>query len=249
MKNIKVVSLNKSHENPEEFIANIVNLTFSKRLNSSPNPEEMILNTEAAKINTVKNVVEMNHTGMLEHINCTYLIQGASRSFLAQITRHRLFSFVSASQHYMDYSDFGDFVIPVELEQQENNQLLIEYLETNKKALQSYSELISKGIPHDVARQVLPNSMRNNLIVTGNLRQWLNFLNLRLCNRNTSEIQYVAMLIKEDLEKYVPTITKYMGPDCITHGHCTQKHLYCGDPYTDEKCQNKYKILRKNQDE
>jgi thymidylate synthase (FAD) len=246
MKNIKVTSLNKSHDNPEEFIANIVNLTFSKRLNSSSNPEEMILNSEAAKINTLKNVIEMNHTGMLEHINCTYLIQGASRSFLAQITRHRLFSFVSASQQYIDWSDFADFVIPVELENKEP-EVIKQYLEANKKALEEYKKLIDDGIHHEVARQVLPNSMRNNLIVTGNLRQWLNFMNLRLCNRNTSEIQYVAMLIKEDLEKYVPNIAKYMGPDCMVKGHCTQKHLFCGEYYTDEKCHAKYKVLKKDE--
>lgn len=243
MKNIKVISLNKSHEKPEEFIANIVNLTFSKRLNTSDNPEEMILNTEKANINTLKNVCEMNHTGMLEHVNCTYLIQGASRSFLSQITRHRLFSFVSASQHYMDYSDFADFVIPIEIEKLGQKYIDI-YLESNKETLKKYKELITSGIDPSVARQVLPNSMRNNLIVTGNLRQWLNFLNLRLCNRNTSEIQYVALLIKEDLNKYVPTIAKYMNPDCVTLGKCTQKHMCCGTIYSDNDCAMKYKLLR-----
>lgn len=327
MKNIKVVSLNKSHEYPEEFMSHIINLTFSKKLNTVenindkivlPNKERIIeltelisqtqsdlnnknllsenqfidfddiygmlitlsdttkkdnkreiINTIIARLNTLqselhndsidtiinklplktklqnlRNVVEMKHTGMLEHVNCTYLIQGASRSFLAQITRHRLFSFVSASQHYMDYSDFGDFVIPIELENADP-ELKKKYLEGNKKALQEYSKLIKEGIPHEAARQLLPNSMRNNLIVTGNLREWLNFLNLRLCNRNTTEIQYVAMLIKEDLKKYVPTLSEYMAPDCITEGHCTQKHLYCGETYSDEKITEKYKVLTK----
>lgn len=245
MKNIEIISLNKSHENPEEFISNIVNLTFSKKLNSSSNPDEMILDTEAAKLNTLKNVIEMNHTGMLEHINCTYLIKGASRSFLAQITRHRLFSFVSASQHYMDYSDFADFVIPSEIEEQ-GNEIIIQYLEANKAALEEYKTLIDNGIKPEVARQVLPNSMRNNLIVTGNLRQWLGFMNLRLCNRNTSEIQYVAKMIKDDLKDYVPNIADYMAPDCVVQDKCTQKHMFCGETYSDEQVENKYKVLKKN---
>lgn len=245
MNKIKVVPLNKSHENPEEFISNIVNLTFSKRLNSSDNPEETILNADKAKINTLKNVVEMNHTGMLEHVNCTFLIQGASRSFLAQVTRHRLFSFVSASQHYMDYSDFADFVVPVEIENQ-GTEKIKQYLEANKKTLNGYKDLIAQGIDPSVARQLLPNSMRNNLIVTGNLRQWLNFLNLRLCNRNTSEIQYIAYLIRKDLKTYVPNIIDYMLPDCITLGKCTQKHLFCGKKYSDDDMENKFKVLIKH---
>ncbi len=245
MKNIEIISLNKSHENPEEFISNIVNLTFSKKLNGSSNPEKMILDTEAAKLNTLKNVIEMNHTGMLEHVNCTYLIKGASRSFLAQITRHRLFSFVSASQHYIDYSDFADFVIPAEIEEQ-GTQVMIQYLEANKRALEEYKSLIDSGIKPEVARQVLPNSMRNNLIITGNLRQWLSFMNLRLCNRNTSEIQYVAKLIKDDLKEYIPTISQYMAPDCVVQNKCTQKHLFCGEKYSDKQVDDKYKVLRKN---
>lgn len=311
MKNIQIVNLNKSHDNPEAFINNIVNLTFSKKLNASDNISDMLLelnikeiktlketivnlqsdlnnkdllsenqfldfmdieemlnkvivtkdidlyNTAIIRIrklekdlniniynNTLNNIIEMNHTGMLEHINVTYLIQGASRSFLAQIIRHRLFSFVSASQHYMDYSDFADFVVPVEIEKQ-GTEMTKEYLEANKKSLLEYKDLIAKGIDPSVARQLLPNSMRNNLIVTGNLREWLNFMNLRLCNRNTSEIQYVAMLIKDDLLTYVPTIGSYMTPDCVKEGHCTQKHLCCGDIYSDEKCHDKYKILIK----
>lgn len=242
MKNIKVSSLNKSHENPEEFIANIVNLTFSKKLNTADKPNELLLDKNRAKLTTLKNVIEMNHTGMLEHVNCTYLVQGASRSFLSQITRHRLFSFVSASQHYMDYSDFADFVIPIEIEEQ-GPETVKKYLEANKQALLAYQKLINDGIKAEVARQVLPNSMRNNLIITGNLREWMNFMNLRLCNRNTSEIQYVAHLIKEDLKEYVPTIAEYMGPDCL-NGPCTQKHLFCGEKYSDNQMKERYKVLK-----
>ncbi len=248
MKNIKVECLNKSHTNPEEFISNIVSLTFSKKLNTASDIKNTLLDAPT-KIETLKNVIEMNHTGMLEHVTVTYLIQGASRSLLSQITRHRLFSFVSASQHYMDYSDFADFVVPVELEQQ-GQDVVNTYIETNKKSVEEYKKLISTGIDPSIARQVLPNSMRNNLIVTGNLREWLNFMNLRLCNRNTSEIQYIAMLIKDDLLNYIPTIAKYMVPDCIKCGHCTQKHLYCGKPFTDIDCHTKYKILeRRDTDE
>lgn len=246
MKNIKIVCLNKSHENAEEFISNIVSLTFSKKLNTIDNPEETIL-TANLKAETLKNVIEMNHTGMLEHVTFTYLIKGASRSLLSQITRHRLFSFVSASQHYIDYSDFADFVIPVEIENK-GQEIIDKYIFANKTSIDVYKLLISEGIEPSVARQVLPNSMRNNLIVTGNLREWLNFMNLRLCNRNTSEIQYIAMLIKDDMKKYIPTIVNYMVPDCIKCGHCTQKHLFCGKIFSDIDCHNKYKILERTKD-
>lgn len=240
MHNIKVIRLNASQEQPEAFISNIANITFSKKLNTTKNLKDTLLDFSKSNLNIIRNVFDMGHLGMLEHVTLTYLIQGASRSLLSQITRHRQFSFISASQHYMDYSNFADFVIPYEL----NNKKDIEYyLETNKQVLNNYQTMIKNGTKHEVARQLLPNSMRNNLIMTGNLRGWEHFLNLRLCNRNTSEIQYIAYLIKKDLKDYIPNIIGLMGPDCLKLGYCTQKQLCCGETYTDNKIEKKYEVL------
>ena len=244
MKNIKVTCINRSHENPEDFLNNIVRITFSKKFNTSDEMSKEITEKKNDNYNLLINTIEMNHQSILEHVNVSYLIEGASRSFLAQITRHRLFSFLSASQHYMDYSDMADFVVPIEIEKQ-GPKYVKEYLESCKKSIIEYKNLIDKGIDHSVARQVLPNGMRNQLIITGNLRQWMNFLNLRLCGRNTSEIEYVAYLIKEDLNKYVPNIAKYMVPDCVKLGKCTQGDKSCSHKYSDENEAKKFKILRK----
>ena len=244
MNNINVTCLNRSHPDPENFLNNIVRITFSKKLNKSANIANEILASKNDNFDLLINTIEMNHQSILEHVNVTYAIEGASRSFLAQITRHRLFSFLSASQHYMDYSDMADFVVPIEIQNQ-GDKYVKEYLEACKKSIIEYKNLIEKGIDHSVARQVLPNGMKNQLIITGNLRQWKNFLNLRLCGRNTSEIEYVAFLIKQDLDNYIPTISKYMVPDCILLGKCTQGNKSCGEKYSDEKEKEKFKILCK----
>lgn len=243
MKNIKVTRLNASHENPENFLNNLVRITFSKKLSAQDDIYDELMTRESTNLSMLKNIIEMNHQSILEHVNVTYAITGASRSFLAQITRHRHFSFLSASQHYIDYSDMADFVVPIEIEQQ-GPEMVKKYLESCKKSVEEYKSLIADGVDHSVARQVLPNGMKNQLVVTGNLRQWLNFLNLRLCARNTSEIEYVAHLIKEDLNEYVPTVAKYMAPDCVALGRCTQGNKTCGHPYSDEHEAEKFKILK-----
>ena len=244
MKNIKVSCINRSHEDPENFLNNIVRITFSKNFNKSDNIVNEIVNKKNDNFNLLTNTIEMNHQSILEHVTVSYLIEGASRSLLAQITRHRLFSFLSASQHYMDYSDMADFVIPIEIEKQ-GTEYVKEYLDSCKKSIIEYKNLIDKGIDHSVARQVLPNGMKNQLIITGNLRQWMNFLNLRLCGRNTSEIEYIAYLIKQDLNNYVPHVAKYMVPDCVKLGKCTQGTKSCCNKYSDENEYNKFKILIK----
>lgn len=244
MKNIQVIRLNASHADPENFLNNLVKITFQKKLSTTDDIYNELMNVHTDNKKLLINTIEMNHQSILEHVTVTYAITGASRSFLSQITRHRLFSFLSASQHYMDYSDMADFVIPVELENADIN-LKKQYLIGCKNSVEEYKNLIKNNVDHSVARQVLPNGMRNQLIVTGNLRQWLNFLNLRLCNRNTSEIEYVAYLIREDLKNYVPTVANYMVPDCVKLGYCTQGTKSCGMPYSDDNEKSKFKVLLK----
>lgn len=226
MNKIKVTLLNQSNNLSDEYLSNLTKLTYSEKLNGNEDISTQLLNTEKANTSIIDNVVKFNHTSILEHANYTFLIEGASRSFLAQITRHRLFSFTSGSQHYIDYSRIGDYVIPIEI--MDDEVALKEYKAAIEDSMNSYKRLIDSGVDHSVARQVLPNAMRNNLLVTGNLRQFCNFLNLRLCGRNTSEIHYVAYLMYKELLKLNPTIMNQVGPDCVQRGHCTQGHKACG---------------------
>ena len=71
----------------------------------------------------------------------------------------------------------------------------------------------------------------------------MNFLNLRLCGRNTSEIEYISFLIRKDLKKYIPHIAEYMVPDCILRNKCQQGKLSCCSKYSDKNEYEKFKIL------
>ena len=232
MNKIKVKLINKMDMTDDRYLSNITKITYSEKLNGKQDIADQILDIENSNTKIVENVVKFNHTSILEHLNYTFLIEGASRSFLAQVTRHRHFSFTSGSQHYIDYSKIADFVIPVELLEIENEaeraEKISKYLTTNSVSLEKYKALIEDGVKPEVARQVLPNGMRNNLVITGNLRQFINFLNQRLCFRNTSEIHYIAYKIYQELYKLNPEIMKQVGPDCMVRGFCTQGHKTCG---------------------
>lgn len=243
MNKIKVVLLNKSENCSDGYLSNLTKLTYSEKLNGTEDIKSQLLNIDKPNLNIINNVVKYNHTSILEHSFYTFLIEGASRSFLSQITRHRLFSFISGSQHYIDYSNIGDYVIPIEI--LDNPKLLNKYKLDIKKSIDSYKDLIKSGVDHSVARQVLPNAMRNNLIVSGNLREFCHFLNLRLCGRNTSEIQYIAYLIYKELYKLNPTVLRQVGPDCVQTGRCTQGHKSCGIICDIIELNDRFKILEK----
>ena len=242
----------KTDTSLEQFINNIISVTFKKSLNKGQNVEQSLVDNSKTieELKLLRNVLDQNHGSTLEHVYVTYAIINASRSYLAQQTRHRIASYTSSSQHYIDHTEMSDAEIPVEILDCDNPEVIDYYLGAYEDVKKAYNELVNKyGIDHSVARQLLPNAQRNLLIVTANVRSWINFMNQRICNRNTSEIQYIAYLIREDLKKILPTCTEYMVPDCISQGHCTQKAMSCGTKWSEEQMEEKFKTLVKKRDE
>ena len=144
----------------EQFIDNIVGVTFKKSINKGQNVEESL----------VRNVLDQNHGSVLEHVYVSYAIINASRSYLAQQTRHRMFNYTSSSQHYIDHSDMSDAEVPVEIIELNDPEVLDVYMTGYNSAKEAYNTLVNKyKIDHAVARQLLPNAQRNVLVVTANL--------------------------------------------------------------------------------
>lgn len=246
MKNIKVIRIATTQPpegiDLEEYLNNIVGITFKKSINKGEN-----VDTQLSKHNNkalLRNVLDQNHGSVLEHVYITYAIVGASRSYLAQQTRHRMFNYTSSSQHYIDHTEMCDAEIPVEILDIGNEEIVNKYIEGYNAAKKAYDELVASGVDHAVARQLLPNAQRNTLLVTGNVRSWINFMNQRLCFRNTSEILYIAKLILDDMKEILPVCAEYMVPDCVKYGHCTQKAMSCGNKWTKEKLDDKFKGIK-----
>ena len=166
-------------------------------------------------------LVKMGHTSLLEHIHWTFFIRGVSRSALAQLTRHRMASYTAGSQHYQIYSGYGAVV------DEPDTEILRPVLEASFEA---YNSLVKKGCPHEEARQVLPNAMEVNIIMTVNLRSLLNFLAIRLCGRNVREMRILALKILEIVIADIPSLKGIIGPDCFT-GMCRQGKMSCMTPW------------------
>lgn len=156
---------------------------------------------------TIQSVVNMGHTSVFEHVVYSFLILGASRSHLAQITRHRMASYTSGSQHYQVYSDYGA-----------RGHKSLTGVETFQNAIaasmEAYNKLVDDGYHSYEARQVLPNGMENNLLFTINARSLINFLSLRTCKRNTAEIKDVADKIHVIAKEHFPELFDHVGPPC-----------------------------------
>lgn len=240
----------KTDTSIEQFVNNVIGVTFKKSINKGQRVEEQLTDNSKTKDELIllKNVLKENHGAMLEHAYLTYVVINASRSYLAQQTRHRMMSYASSSQHYIDHTEMNDAEVPVEIIKCDNPEVLDVYLDGYKSAKEAYNKLVNElGVDHSVARQLLPNAQRNVLVITANIRSWINFMNLRLCNRNTSEILYVAKLIRDDMKEVIPISTEFMVPDCIKLGHCSQTHASCGRKWSDEDLDEQFKVLEDNE--
>lgn len=175
--------------------------------------------------NELKFLLNAEHTSVLEHISWTFYIEGVSRSFLAQITRHRIGSFTSASQHYTDYRDMPMIVSQA---MKENSYAQFAFA----SALSTYKQLIDDGMPKEEARQVLPNAAEVRLIWTVNARSLFNFFEQRWCGRNVAEMIAFCEHLYAKVHDTWPEFAKFLGPYCYhLNGKCNQGKMTCGRPW------------------
>lgn len=131
----------------------------------------------------IRSVHAQKHISTLEHISFTFIVEGISRSCLAQLTRHRTgFSFSVKGQRYVKFGSedkTGGFeaVVPQTIK---DDELATEIMNEAMESIQSwYDALRSLGIPSEDARAVLPNAAAVGLVVTANLSALLSFYHKR----------------------------------------------------------------------
>lgn len=145
----------------------------------------------------LRNILLHGHGSVLEHGMLSFLIEGVSRALTHELIRHRVGTAVSQlSQRYVDAKD-TNFVVPPALVDQP--ELLEEYQEFCRRAVDAYSDLVANleaVLPEakrkevrEAARAVLPNGTETKLIWSCNLRELRHVLLLRGSAHADAEIQ------------------------------------------------------------
>lgn len=164
----------------------------------------------------IRYCVNNKHWSVFEQVSCTFEIK-TSRAIAAQILRHRSFTFQEFSQRYAQATDLepvewrkqgktnrqvGDE--PVQLPQ--HLQYAVNEAQRNTKAL--YDQLINEGIAKESARMILPLNTQTTIYMSGTLRSWIHYLDLRCCEHTQKEHRDIALSIKKDLEELFPETFK-----------------------------------------
>jgi len=180
---------------------------------------------------TVKTMSSLPHPTIQKFGLINVAIVGASRRFLAQITRHQNeVKFMSASLQYSDYTDKANFVVPYEILEYDalnNTDYANAYEMACDDSMEHYKHF-AKLTDNDAAGYIAPQGLRNVLIISASPYQLKHIINQRSCNRNTKETQYVMLKLCEELQKRC-TLFDDCGPSCL-HDVCKEGKMACDNP-------------------
>jgi thymidylate synthase (FAD) len=160
----------------------------------------------------IRHIMNSGHTSTMEHISFTFSVEGVSRSLLAQLTRHRHFSFSVQSQRYVrlesgSKSGGFDYVTPPSVDK--HDATLDMYSIAMQRIQEIYDDLRKYGVPAEDARYILPNATACNLVLTGNLRSILEFYSKR---GKGTHAQWEIQELAEELKAAVIEVEPWSEP-------------------------------------
>ena len=165
--------------------------------------EDKITEESAAKF--VEMIIASGHHSVIEHVYYTVKFI-CDRGVSHELVRHRIASFSQESTRYSNYSKakFGKEITVIRpyfwKDNTEQYKLLLAAMEYAEK---SFMDLINSGARAEEDRSVLPNSLKTEIVVSCNLREWRHILNLR-CSKaaHPQIIEVMLPLLKDFYFKY-----------------------------------------------
>lgn len=152
------------------------------------------------------------HGAMIEHGSMQVRII-CDRGVTHEIVRHRIASFAQESTRYCNYGKQGEIRVidlATGFNYDLNNHLDKMKYEVWKKAMKqaefAYMKMLDFGASPQEARSVLPNSLKTEIIVTANLREWRHFFHLRNDKAAHPQMREVANMILTEAQKRIPIV-------------------------------------------
>jgi len=180
----------------------------------------------------LKYCINHQHWSIFEQATMTLEIN-TTRGIAAQILRHRSFTYQEFSQRYADSSLLADDIPLPELRRQDtkNRQNSIDDIDpfTRQRyeiliqkhfheAMDLYREMLDEGIAKECARFVLPLATPTRLYMTGSVRSWIHYIDLRSANGTQKEHMDIANACKCIFVCQFPAVSEAMGwevtPEC-----------------------------------
>jgi thymidylate synthase (FAD) len=164
--------------------------------------------TEDSARTFIGNILKSGHESVIEHEKISVRIV-CDRGVSHEIVRHRIASYSQESTRYCNYNKdkFGNeltFIKPSFWE--EGSEQYKIWVESMQLAEDSYMKLIEIGAKPQEARSILPNSLKTEIIVTMNLREWRHFFRLRTSEKAHPQMREIACPMLDEFKRKIPVL-------------------------------------------
>ncbi len=153
-------------------------------------------------------IVRSGHESVIEHGNCTVRFV-CDRGVSHELVRHRLAAFSQESTRYANYSKdrFGNEITVIKpFFWSEDSPEYSLWLKAMEQAEQAYLQLLDLGASPQEARSVLPNSLKTEVVMTCNLREWRHVLRLRCSQKAHPQIREVMLGLLKEMNQRIPVL-------------------------------------------
>ncbi len=156
----------------------------------------------------LRGIIKRGHESVLEHCSITVKFV-CDRGVTHEIVRHRIGAYSQESTRYCNYSGdkFGNEITVIKpLFWDEESYSYKAWYDACQFAEDAYFELLRSGASPQEARSVLPNSLKTEIVVTYNIREWRHFFKLRCGKAAHPQMREVAIMALKEFYKYMPIL-------------------------------------------
>lgn len=162
--------------------------------------------TEGSAAKFVKTILDLHHETVIEHSHASVRFI-TNRGVTHELVRHRLCSFCHESTRYVRYNNEMEFIKPVWWDDANYSE---ERKELWKTAMQqaevNYAEALKLGDKPEQARELLPHSLKTEIVVTANLREWRHIFNVRCTKEAHPQIRQLMIDCLRGFSEVIPVI-------------------------------------------
>ena len=201
MRTIKPIAVIESHVDAD-YILKQIELAGRTAYKS----EDKITNDSAKDF--VKMILKRGHISVIEHQSVSVRFI-CDRGVSHEIVRHRLASYTQESTRYCNYTKgkFGSEITVIEpcfwSQDDEKYKVWKQAIEQIESA---YNKLVELGATTQEARSILPNSLKTEIVVTMNLREWRHFFTMRTSAAAHPQMREVSIPLLKEFQKQIPII-------------------------------------------
>lgn len=171
--------------------------------------------TEGSAEKFLAGIVKRGHEAVLEHCSVTVKFI-CDRGVSHEIVRHRLASYCQESTRYCNYEKdcFGSEISVIQPCYLEEGTDAYEIWQRSCSAAEAaYFDLLHSGCTPQEARAVLPNSLKTELIMTANMREWRHFFKLRCSSAAHPQMREVAWMLLKEFQSKIPILFDDIGAE------------------------------------